>query len=355
MYSIVVMVAVTTSFMAPLLLRLTMRLVRVTEEEAERMAEEAARGVFDAQKLRVLVPTAGGPNALVAASIGMCVAKKSAHPITVLYVERVSGLLDSIARRFRPTVAGQNLAAHLDAIRASAKQLGTKEPEVRREESRDVASAINGEAAKGYDLILTGASGEKAGIRGQKLEQLIEGAPCHVAIVKHRGESRVFSRLLVPVDGSFLSRVGIEFAIRYAEGAGPDAEVTFAMVTGKEAPEPIGARSTMDTAPTIPARRRQDSIMLNIGSFAQGEGLDKLSPVFKATKVKTHIVMADGATSGSILEQTATGQYDLLVLGAEHRAIHHRLFFGYENERLVEESAISVVVLVPKVTTGSRA
>jgi Kef-type K+ transport system membrane component KefB/nucleotide-binding universal stress UspA family protein len=352
MYSIVVMVAVTTSFMAPLLLRLTMRMVRMTEEEAERMAEEAAKGLFDAQKLRVLVPTAGGPNALVAASIAMCVTKKSAHPITVLYVERVSGFLDGIRRRLRPSVEGQNLAEHLELIRASARAFGNQEPEIRRQPSRDIADAINGEASKGYDLIMIGASGDKRGLQGQKLEPLVEGAPCHVAIVKHRGEKRTFSRLLVPVDGSFLSRVGIEFAIRYAEGAGPEAEVTFAILTGRDRSDELFS-GLLDTSATMPARRPRDSIMLNIGSLAQGEGLDKLSPVFKATKVKTHLIMADGAAGQSILTQVGTGQYDLLVLGAENRAIHHRLFFGYDNERLVDKSTISVIVLVPKVTTAA--
>src|SRR5450755_3369791 len=60
MYSIIVMVAVITSFMAPVLLRLTMRRVRMTDEEVARMAAEAAKGLFDAERLRVLVPTAGG-------------------------------------------------------------------------------------------------------------------------------------------------------------------------------------------------------------------------------------------------------------------------------------------------------
>src|SRR5262249_5027083 len=100
MYSIVVMVAVVTSFMAPLVLRITMRMVRLTDEEAARMAAEAARGLFDPDRIRVLVPTAGGPNALVAARIGLAVARASAHPVSVLYVDRASGPLDWLRRRF---------------------------------------------------------------------------------------------------------------------------------------------------------------------------------------------------------------------------------------------------------------
>jgi hypothetical protein len=41
-----------------------------------------------------------------------------------------------------------------------------------------------------------------------------------------------------------------------------------------------------------------------------------------------------------------------MVLGAENRAIHYRLFFGYENEKVVEESNVTVVLVVPKMKTS---
>jgi nucleotide-binding universal stress UspA family protein len=348
MYSIVVMVAVVTSFMAPLLLRLTMRMVKVTQDEADRMAADASKGLFDAEKLRVLVPTAGGPNALVGARIAMCLAHRSAHPVTMLYVQRLTGLIDRLRARFQPNLEGQNLTYQLDTIKQAAAAAKVQPPEIRRQASRVVATAINAEAAKGYDLILSGASGTKRGIRGQKLEDLVAGAPCHVAIIKPRGDANEpFKRLLVPVDGSFLSRVAMEFAIRYAEGAGPDAAVTFAILTEQDLAERFGVGSVPDTVDTAQGPRQ--SMLLGIGKLAMDGGLDKLSPVFKATKVKTRLLTTDGGVGGSVRGLAASGEYDLLVLGAEHRAIHHRLFFGYENERLVEESPISVVLIVPKV------
>ena len=45
-----------------------------------------------------------------------------------------------------------------------------------------------------------------------------------------------------------------------------------------------------------------------------------------------------------------TGGYDLIVVGAENRAIQHRLFFGYENERLIRGTLIPVVVVVPNLS-----
>jgi nucleotide-binding universal stress UspA family protein len=357
MYSIVVMVAVTTSFMAPLLLRLTMRLVRVTDEEAARMAADEAKGVFDPEKIRVLVPTAGGPNALVASGIGMRLARRSAHPLTLLYVERVSGWTS----RIFGTDTGKNLAQHLDKVRAMASVAGVPSPEVRKQTSRDVVRAIGNESSKGYDVMLVGASESRRGVRGEKLEKLVAEAPCHVAIVKHRGGSNgAFGRrLLVPIDGSFFSRVAVEFAIRYAEGVGEGSEVTMAVVTESggssirpESPnlraKPITGRSMTAVAPG-----RANSVMLMMDSLAQDGGLEKLSPVFKATKIKTRVIVRQPTEAGPdrlpILSEANSGRYDMVVLGAEHRAIHYRLFFGYDNERLVEESQITVVLVVPKV------
>jgi Kef-type K+ transport system membrane component KefB/nucleotide-binding universal stress UspA family protein len=351
MYSIVVVVAVVTSFMAPTLLRLTMRMVRVTDEEAERMAAEAAKGLFDAERLRILVPTAGGPNALVAASIATSVARRSAHPVTVLFVDQVASFWSRLLSRLRPDVAGKNLAEHIESIKTRAREDGAPEPEVRREAARDVADAINALATKGYDIILTGASGDKHAIRGKKLEELVMGAPCHVVIVKNRGTSQIFRRLIVPVDGSFSSRAGVEFAVRYAEGAGVDTEVTFAIPTEQEPVEERRRSSLHDTTPMFVARKPRDSIILSVGALAQG-GLDKLSPIFKATKVKTHLVTTGGAKGDSMLARLATGDYDLLVMGVERRAIHHRLFFGYENEQLVEECPVPVVLVVAKVAAA---
>ena len=111
----------------------------------------------------------------------------------------------------------------------------------------------------------------------------------------------------------------------------------------------LPSAASLESAPTI--RARQQSMILGVGSLADKGGLEKLSPVFKATKVKTNIVVTDGAAGGSILGRASSGDYDLLVLGAEHRAIHNRLFFGYEKERLLEECTITVALLVPKVVT----
>lgn len=70
MYSIVVMVAIVTSLMAPPLLRWTLSKVAMGQEESDRLHQEAQDShSFIKQIRRVLISTSGGPNVQLA---GLC-------------------------------------------------------------------------------------------------------------------------------------------------------------------------------------------------------------------------------------------------------------------------------------------
>ncbi|HTM22542.1 MAG TPA: hypothetical protein VL172_18600 [Kofleriaceae bacterium] len=51
----------------------------------------------------------------------------------------------------------------------------------------------------------------------------------------------------------------------------------------------------------------------------------------------------------AVAEEAARGRYDLIVVGAENRAVRHRSFFGYENERLLREATVSLLMVVPRI------
>src|SRR5262249_23001512 len=130
MFSVIVLMAVFTSFMAPIGLRLTMRMVRMTEDEQRRIDVEQSKGVFDPAKVHVLVPTAGGPNAIGAARFAFAVARSSEAPVTVLFVEEQVSGWERVRRLFKKNPAGLGLEEHLQALRALAN--GAKSPDVRR-------------------------------------------------------------------------------------------------------------------------------------------------------------------------------------------------------------------------------
>src|SRR5262249_10539046 len=143
-FAVIVMMAIVTWFIAPLGLRLTMRMVRMTEEEARRIELDKARGVFDPGKLRVLVPTAGGPNALGAARLAFALARKSASPVAVLFVEEEMSWWDRVRRKLTPTPARMSLDAHLVELKKLGN--GAPAPEAKRGNARDAADATLGEA-----------------------------------------------------------------------------------------------------------------------------------------------------------------------------------------------------------------
>ena len=77
--------------------------------------------------------------------------------------------------------------------------------------------------------------------------------------------------------------------------------------------------------------------------------------VFRASAFTPTILhLAYDPRSSAVAEAVEKGQYDLVVVGAENRAIQHRLFFGYDNERLIRATRVPVLVVVPHLASLAR-
>ncbi len=358
MFSIIVLMAIATSFMAPLGLRLTMRRVHLTEDERERLLQEEAKGFFDPAHLRVLIPTAGGPHTLAAARIAFTVTRGKTDSVGVIYVDSQSTFLERLldTLRLRRRLAGQGIDEHFAAIRGAA---GTgPQPTFQKTADRSVVPVIIAEAQRGYDLVMIGASSLDTRTRGGLLEELVEQVPCHLAVMKPIGEtSGDFKHLLVPIDGSVFSRAAVDFAVLYAEKAG--AQVTLLFLAERR-PHAIAYADevTAITDPTIQIALAERSRVGPIPVADPGSGgitdqsvlLERISNVFKATKIKPEILSRTyDPVRSATAEEAATGKYDLIVVGAENRAVRHRSFFGYENERLLRETPVSLLMVVPRI------
>jgi Kef-type K+ transport system membrane component KefB/nucleotide-binding universal stress UspA family protein len=336
MFSIIVVVAIVTSFMAPLGLRLTMRKVRMTDEEARRILAERTKGVFDPARVRVLLPSAGGPNTPQAASLAAALAKRSADPVHVMFVHAPTRLRDRIVELFRPKQPGVAVDVQLEKVKTMLA--GGQAPVVRRVEHPQVAPAILSEAERGFDLIVLGASHEGHSLGGPVLVDVVEGAPCHVIVVKagRRSDETPCKHLLVPFDGGVFARVAVELAVRYAEATG--AEVTIATISEPRAQllRPADALPEADAA--IEAELNYD------------EDISRISNIFRATELRPHIVrLGYDPVSSAMAREAASGRYDMVMIGAENRAIQHRLFFGHDNERLIRDAPVTVAIVIPNV------
>jgi hypothetical protein len=302
-----------------------MKLVRMTDEEQRRILAEETRGAFDLERIRVLVPTAGGPNAIEAARIALTMGRRSNTATQILFVDVVSRWWQRATRLFRRSRSGEGIEEHTKAIREMA---GEREPKFREVRSSNVAQAILGEATRGIDLILIGAAGTGAQLGGKLLEDLVADAPCHVGIVR-AGKPSSVRRVLVPVDGSIVSRIAAEFAIAYCEQA--EAELVVGVLVDRSQPET--EESGVVAAPEEPSPREQ---------------IERVTPLFKVSRLEPHVVhIRHDATHNGVLDELDANEYEFVVLGVENRAIRHRMFFGYENERLIRKAKAGIVVVIP--------
>src|SRR5262249_186044 len=154
----------------------TMRMVKMTDEEARRLLLEASKGSFDPERLRVLIPTAAGPNAIEAARIGLALAKNSESAANVLFIDPKTSFWQRFLRRSSPALPGRNLEQHLQQIRSLSD--GGTAPRIRTVVNRSVPDAILEVARQGVDLVMIGASGRGAALGGAILEEVVVGAPC---------------------------------------------------------------------------------------------------------------------------------------------------------------------------------
>jgi Kef-type K+ transport system membrane component KefB/nucleotide-binding universal stress UspA family protein len=338
MFAIIVVVAIATSFMAPLLLRIVMRFVPMSPEEQARLQAEAQRGLFNPERVKVIIPTAGGPNALVAGRIASGLVRGEPATVTLLFVESTG---ESVWRRtwkrFRPDQAGKNLQEHLDLIKAYADEKQAR-VDVRRSAEPEPAAYICREAAQGgFDIILVGA-GIKNPLRSAVTTGLLDGSPCAVGIVRGRGSIEDCKRILVATNGSYFSRAALEVAILYAEKVGASVTVLYTMEPERAADQAVDQGTAIEDG-----FRRMIATTL----------LTQLSPMLTRTQAKVNVIVreAENATP-QVLAEARAGLYQMLVVGAENRAVQHRLSVGYDVEKIVNEAPCTVMVVVPKISAG---
>jgi Kef-type K+ transport system membrane component KefB/nucleotide-binding universal stress UspA family protein len=333
MYAVIVLMAVITSFMAPLGLRLTLHRVPMTPEEQARITGEAQKGLFDKTRLKVLLPTAGGPNALVAGRIATALIRGETSMLSLLFVQSPDvGFFRRLWRQVRPDQAGKNLQQHLDLVKGFAGEHGSR-MEVRKVVESDAVAYVCKEASHGFDLILLGA-GMRNPLRSAVTSQILEQAPCHVALVRGHGPVVDYQQILVCTDGSYFSRAAVELALVYAEQVGATVTVLYSMESSDGALEDESP-STIDSG----FRRMMATTLLAT-----------LSPLMTRTQARVNVIVRESdQPTLPVLVEARTGLYQMVVVGSENRAVQHRLSVGYDVDRLVAEAPCSVVVVVPKI------
>jgi nucleotide-binding universal stress UspA family protein len=339
MYSIIVMVAIVTSLMAPPLLRWTLSKVEIGEEEALRLQqEEQASRSFVKNIHRVLMPTRGGPNVQLAAQLVSHMAHQNEMEVTALFA-----LSDK-----KPHAGAANAATYKGTTAEEAIQAVTQEMQLpsgntlqtKVEYGRSKAEVILKEARKGYDLIVMGATRQQqptSALFNLLVDRVVQDAPCATMVVKSNlpmpeGKDAIayqeIHHILVPTSGTEHSQNAVEVASTIAAHTG--AMVTLVYVVNLRQVDYLLFDVQQSVSPVTDIAQQiveqQADIGRNLGAKVDVQ-------ILKGTRPETEIL------------NFAAKHVDLIVLGSSIRMVTGRVFFGHGVDRILNKANCPVAIV----------
>ncbi len=339
LFTLIVVMAISTTLVTPPLLRWALRRIPATGEEKERLEREAAEAKeFVPQIERLLITVDGSADGQLASTLAGLFAGtrqilttvlelgRSERPRTLLPADKSGDLVKASAE--------QGARSKLD----SAGNTGTIAAPaliVNQIPLADAATGIAKEVEKGYDMLFVGVAraleskdGHADGYAGS-IGEVIRGfkGASAVAIAKgaHPAEAlKQTLNILVPTTGTDYSRRAAEVAVALAKASG--GTITALHVS----PPP-------DEADLIrrPRELRQSgrALVRDIVELGKREGV-KVNPLVKARRVP----------EAAILRRVRRGRHNLLVLGVKVRP-GEKLFFGRRTAALLENAPCSLLIV----------
>jgi Kef-type K+ transport system membrane component KefB len=315
-YTLVVLMAMATSMMAPPLLRRVLHDWPGDEEEQARLTRERQLGGNVLVRAgRVLLPSHGGPNSVLAARLVDFAWPKDAE-VTVLAAGR--------------DVPSEDLARVRMALEGRPHR-------VQHEPGQEPLRAILEQAALGYGAVAVGATDERiAGtLISPVVDDLLASSPLPVVMVRRGArldpeQVPRFRRVLVPAVGTRPGRAAQEIA--YGVARHEDARVLLAhVVTRPSFGEAFGYGYDGEHVARADVAER---VVEEARELASEMGV-RVEPV-----IRVGISAAE-----EILALARENHADLLVLAANLRQFTGRPFLGHGVEYLLEEAEATVVVV----------
>lgn len=324
MFSIIVLMSLSTSLLAPTVLRWVVARVEPEPQEQERLEREAlVRDNLFAHVHRVLLPVRrraddqDGPIQTIEAIILGHLARKKRLELTLL------------------NVANDGDRARSNAFLAKLARLFPGIAIVRRVVvSQDPANVILDEARKGYDLLVMGAAGETSGTEvlfNPLVDSVVRLSPCSSIVVQSKEvpTSWIPRRILAPTNGSLAARRAVQVAFSLASGG--EGEVLILKAIDREA-----ASWYPDHRETV--LERQYLIAHQI--------VNELGAMGRSLGVRTYTLVQPGESPEQvILDVARETQADLIVLGTNIRAGSDRLYLGARVERILYRAPCPVIVV----------
>jgi Kef-type K+ transport system membrane component KefB/nucleotide-binding universal stress UspA family protein len=344
-YTLIVVMAVTTTMVMPPMLRWALARIPATGPERERLEREAAeaRG-FVPHVERLLITADQGECGKLASLLGGLFVGDRRIMATVLDIEAKEGertVQPGLGKRIEHRVKmAIELAANNHLKRSQqdseAEELSPPPAQLTTRLSHEQpSSAILGELKKGYDMIFVGLDdalfqdGNSPDTFGSSIEQIIREFKGPVAIAVARDEAEPglgvdSMNILVPATGTGHSRLAVEVAIAIAKAC--NCGVTALNVS----PPSYGALFDGSTKKHLKPGRE---VLKDIKALGQRQGIS----------VK-RVVQVRREPEAAILSQIKKGKHNLMVVGANVRP-GERLFFGHSLTLLLQKAPCSLLVV----------
>ncbi len=375
-YTIIVVVAIVTSLLAPPILRVALDRIEPSEAERRRSArrEREARS-FLGSVSRVLLPTRCSRDAQFAAQLVGHVARNREMDVTTMYVTEGEDTVSSgslVARvrskllpaTSRPrandtdeTAAGAESTAGAECLSVMDRQLSLPSDRTRHRTVPIQGSAsetVIEELRRGYDLLAVGANfgsdGSPASSRDDGptpplfetgIDRVLQRTTAPVLAVSANGlrddggsgrdqplDSVPIRRILVPTVGTEYSRHAAEMAFAIAADSNALVEIVHVVDVGRLRELFVGEGDLSES--------------VRLGA----EIVDREATLGRqlGTSVLTDVLVSEHPTR-AIVDKAAESGADLVVLGSGLRPLSRRAFLGHRAEYVLKNAPCPVAVV----------
>jgi Kef-type K+ transport system membrane component KefB/nucleotide-binding universal stress UspA family protein len=321
-FSMIVVIAPTTSLLAPPALRYCLSKVGMTAEESARLArEEQDSRNWLAGIHRVLIPIRYRPGMQQEqrAFEEAVVARLGQRGLSLTLMTVVPPGLKTLATEWLTELA-RGYSPHEVTIRV---RLG-----------KETVPAILDELQNDYGMMILGApesSPDSDRLFSNVVDELVHLSPCPTLVLR-RGvdtEHNEFRRILVPTNGSSASKRAATLAVSLAEGT--EHHVAFLHVLVRD-----------DDHLLMDAKSDSEQVEIEKAHRALTE-LVKMGEE-RGVACSSEIRMAEGPARAIVSLANQPGQADLVILGTDVRP-GNRLYLGPRVERVLQHCRASVIVV----------
>jgi Kef-type K+ transport system membrane component KefB/nucleotide-binding universal stress UspA family protein len=324
MFSIIVVMAIATSLMAPTALRWVLKRVEIGDEEKRRLEKEELESRSLAADIhRVLLPVRvrdldENKNLIqsIEATLLELLGRDRQLSVTLLTVS------DSKNKQTSEKYL-ESLAGFFKQMELTTKVVQSKKP----------ADTILDEAKKDYDLLVIGAtekSPDNKHLFSPIIDYMVRMSPCPSIIVRSENvqSNWIPNRILVPTNGSQASKNAAELAFLMAENNNDKEVMALNIITKLE-----------NLSEYLKDDQYESKVEFAKSTVAELENLGK------AFGVRTQGVVLEGDSPEEVITDIArANNYDLIIVGTNVRPGSDRLYLGPRVENILRLAECPVIV-----------